>query len=104
ESGQGSSGGEGFVDLSAARPERFPAKVEPMTAQPGKQAFNDPAWQYELKLDGFRILALVHNGSLKLLSRRGLDVTRQFHALRSLSVLVRARAAVVDGEVAAFGE
>jgi bifunctional non-homologous end joining protein LigD len=94
----------GFVDLSRAGEATFPAKFEPMLAYPGKDAFDDPKWSYEIKLDGFRTIALVRKGKVKLLSRRGLDATRQYPELAQLGSLVRSADAVLDGEVVALDE
>ena len=33
--------------------------------------FDDPDWIYELKMDGFRALAIVEHGGAQLLSRNG---------------------------------
>jgi len=94
----------GFADLRNARKASFPAAFEPMLAYPQAAAFNDPDWTFELKLDGFRTLALVRNGKVRLLSRRGQDATKQFPELHDLEVLVRSREAVLDGEVVALDE
>ena len=59
-----------------------------MLAELSEKPFNDPDWSFELKLDGFRTLALVRNGKVRLLSRRGGDATKQFPELRDLEVLV----------------
>jgi bifunctional non-homologous end joining protein LigD len=50
-------------------------------------AFDDPAWFFELKYDGFRSLALATGGGTKLVSRHSRPY-RQF-----------ADAAVLDGEI-----
>jgi bifunctional non-homologous end joining protein LigD len=100
---QGEDAG-GFADLGHARKATFPAVMEPMLAHPETRAFNDPGWNYELKLDGFRTLALVRDGKVRLLSRRGGDATKQFPELLDLSVLVRSKQAVLDGEVVAIDE
>lgn len=100
---QGSAGIE-FVDLSRARRASFPTSFEPMLASPETTPFDDDKWQYEIKLDGFRTLALVRSGQVRLLSRRGGDATRQFPELQELGLLVRGGAAVLDGEVVALDE
>jgi bifunctional non-homologous end joining protein LigD len=94
----------GFADLKNARKASFPVAIEPMLAHPETKPFNDPDWTFELKLDGFRTLALVRNGRVRLLSRRGGDATKQFPELRDLEVLVRSKEAVLDGEVVALDE
>jgi len=104
QSGKGSTGGDGFVDLARAEKARIPAQLEPMMAHTGDRAFDDARWVFEPKLDGFRILALVRDGRVRLLSRRGTDATRQFPELQSLSALLRADQAIVDGEVVALDE
>ncbi|MFY9615842.1 MAG: non-homologous end-joining DNA ligase [Candidatus Dormiibacterota bacterium] len=93
-----------FVDLSKAVKAPFPTTVEPMLATPETKPFDDDKWQYEIKLDGFRTMALVRNGKVRLLLRRGGDATRMFPELQELGLLVRSRAAVLDGEVVAMDE
>ena len=101
--GQGGNAA-GFVNAGKARKAAFPSAVEPMLATPAAEPFDDPAWSYEIKLDGFRTLALVRNGKVRLLSRRGLDATRQYPELQELALLTRGGQAVLDGEVVALDE
>ena len=61
--------------------------------------FDDPDWIYELKMDGFRALALIQHGGAQLLSRNG-------HPFASFSALAKSIAAalpnvraVIDGEI-----
>jgi len=100
---QGQAAG-GFADLKNARKASFPVAIEPMLAHSEIKPFNDPDWTFELKLDGFRTLALVRNGKVRLLSRRGQDTTKQFPELHDLEVLVRSKEALLDGEVVALDE
>ncbi|HEV3231878.1 MAG TPA: non-homologous end-joining DNA ligase, partial [Candidatus Dormibacteraeota bacterium] len=102
-SGQG-GGATAFLDLAKARPAAFPAELAPMLATPATAAFDDPDWSYEIKLDGFRTIALVRDGKVRLLSRRGLDATRQYPELLTLAILTRAADAVLDGEVVALDD
>ncbi|MDQ6748969.1 MAG: hypothetical protein M3010_12800, partial [Candidatus Dormibacteraeota bacterium] len=102
--GEQGGGDTSVADLSAAAPATFPATLEPMLATVVGEAFDDPKWSYEIKLDGFRTLALVRHGKVKLLSRRGKDATRQFPELAQLGALVRPGEAVLDGEVVALDE
>jgi len=53
-----------------------------MLATPGK-LFSAPGWIYEIKCDGFRCLVCKHGDVVRLLSRRGRDVSGQFPELVS---------------------
>jgi DNA ligase D-like protein (predicted ligase) len=62
-----------------------------------------PAWQYELKLDGYRALAFMRDGAVHLRSRNDKDFARRYPAI------VRALAGLpddtlIDGELVAFGQ
>jgi bifunctional non-homologous end joining protein LigD len=67
--------------------------------------FDDSDWIFELKLDGFRALAVLENGHAELLSRNG-------HAFASFSGLGKSIAAalpdpgktVLDGEIVCLDE
>src|SRR5690606_27619968 len=48
--------------------------VRPMLATPGRP-FSDPGWVFELKHDGYRLLAGKEAGKARLLSRNGRDYT-----------------------------
>ena len=57
-------------------------------------------WVYEIKYDGYRILAWLDDGKVTLWSRNGKEWTKNFpHVVRALS-RVRAKNAIFDGEVA----
>ena len=58
------------------------------------------SWIYELKYDGYRILAFKDGENLRLVSRNGVDYTEKFQALKS-SILdqVEGENFVLDGEV-----
>jgi bifunctional non-homologous end joining protein LigD len=57
-------------------------------------------WLYELKYDGYRILAYLEGGSVRLLTRNGKDYTKQFQDVAySLVDWAGGRAMVLDGEM-----
>ena len=56
----------------------FPKRPKPMLARLADRAFSHPDWLFEPKLDGYRVLALVSDGKVTLLSRNGLDLTAHF--------------------------
>jgi bifunctional non-homologous end joining protein LigD len=59
------------------------------------------SWLHELKLDGFRIGGRLERGRATLLSRRDKDWTAQFPSVAAAVEGLRARSALLDGEVAA---
>jgi bifunctional non-homologous end joining protein LigD len=73
--------------------------VAPMPLRRLRVPFDDAAWLYELKLDGFRALAHVDSGDARLVSRNG----HRFRAFAPLCVALAAaldgRDAILDGEI-----
>ncbi len=58
-------------------------------------------WLYELKYDGFRIMAFVEGNSARLITRNGNDYINRFHNVASSLIdLAAGRAMVLDGEIA----
>jgi len=47
---------------------------QPMPLQRRSLPFDDPDWIYELKMDGFRALAVIEDGRAQLLSRKWASV------------------------------
>lgn len=61
---------------------------------------DDENWLYELKYDGYRIIAFVDGSSVKLLTRNGNDYLKRFHDVAvSLVGFSGGRAMVLDGEM-----
>ena len=79
----------------------FPRSTAPMLMHKADRLVSSPDWTYEPKWDGFRVIATVRDGSVRLLSRNGHSFTRVFgpvsHALRGFPVSL-----VLDGEVVAI--
>ncbi|MDO9010069.1 MAG: non-homologous end-joining DNA ligase, partial [Thiobacillus sp.] len=86
----------------AGRTEAMPMKLSPMLAELGEVPFTHPDWLFEPKLDGYRVLAFVHNGAVKLRSRRGLDLTPVFPHIAAELALQAASGMILDGEVLAL--
>jgi len=66
--------------------------------------FDDDDWLFEIKWDGYRAIAFLDSGRLRLVSRNQNDLTREFPELADLPNRVRARTAILDGEVVALDE
>lgn len=57
-------------------------------------------WLYELKFDGYRILAYLEGNNVRLVSRNGNDYTKRFHDVAySLINWAAGRSMVLDGEM-----
>jgi bifunctional non-homologous end joining protein LigD len=85
--------------LKGAKKGKLPASVEPLLASPAEAAPRGEEWLHELKFDGYRILAFLEGGHVKLLSRNGLDWTDRFPRLKKDLPHLPAQTALVDGEV-----
>jgi len=91
-------------ELDAARPAAMPKQLEPMLATLQSTPFSDPEWLFEIKWDGIRALAWVEDGRLELRARSGRVITQQYPELAELPQRVRARQALLDGEIVALDE
>jgi bifunctional non-homologous end joining protein LigD len=92
------------IDLSAAKDAKLPAFVEPMAATLTDKAFRDEDWLFEIKWDGYRVEAVVRDGTAKTFTRNGNDAEAYFPKLLTKATWIDAREAIVDGEVVAIGE
>lgn len=92
------------IDLARAVEAPFPGFVAPMLATLAADAFDDPDWLFEIKWDGYRVEALVRDGSVRLHTRNGNDAGTWFPHLLDPPDWIDAREAVVDGEVVALDE
>lgn len=91
-------------EIPGARPAPLPESIAPMLASLAGGPFSDPAWIFEPKLDGYRIIARASDGTATLLSRRGNDVTVQYPELATELARQPASQLVLDGEVIAMDE
>ncbi len=77
--------------------------LSPMLAGARKEIFNDPDWIYELKWDGYRVLAHVSKQGIFLQSRNGIDLNAKFRRLaEELEQLENET--ILDGEVVVLNE
>jgi bifunctional non-homologous end joining protein LigD len=82
----------------------MPAAIHPMLATLTEEPFQDSAWLYEIKWDGYRAVAFINDGKVRLVSRNQNDLTAQYPELSELGQQIRAREAIVDGEICALDE
>ena len=61
-------------------------------------------WQYELKLDGYRTIAVKQNGEVNLLSRNGNSFNAKFPSVVKSLETLRIKRFILDGEIVALDE
>ncbi|HJS91899.1 MAG TPA: DNA ligase D [Steroidobacteraceae bacterium] len=83
--------------------EAMPESLAPMLAVTGEAARSDPAWSFEPKLDGYRVIAFVAGKAVRLRSRRGIDLTAQFPEIVSELAAFGADQMILDGEIVVLG-
>jgi bifunctional non-homologous end joining protein LigD len=80
-----------------------PKSIEPMLCTLIKEPFNDDTYVYEVKWDGYRIIAYSRGNNIRLDSRGGKDYTKKYpliaEALNKLKVDV-----ILDGEAVVLNE
>ncbi len=76
--------------------------VNPMKATSVSQLPEGEQWIYELKWDGYRILAAKHGGDVRLLSLKEKNLTSDFPTIAEAVRGVEAEIALIDGEVVAI--
>ena len=91
-------------DLQGAIKRPMPTAIYPMLATSIDDPFDDPEWLFEIKWDGYRAVAFISNGRVRLVSRNQNDLTPQYPELHNLPGLLKAETAILDGEIAAFDE
>jgi bifunctional non-homologous end joining protein LigD len=90
--------------LHGALKRPMPTAITPMLATSVEQPFDDRAWLFEIKWDGYRAICFVNDGKVRLVSRNQNDLTHQFSELRGLAEFVKAETAILDGEIVALDE
>jgi len=85
--------------------ESLPEIGAPMLAQIGTNIPpSDAKWIYEVKWDGVRALCYIQNGHVRMVSRNGNVIDRQYPELSILPHHIQAQTAIIDGEIAALND
>lgn len=88
--------------LAGARRRALPRDPRPLLATAAAKAPAGDDWLHELKLDGYRIMARLDRGKVRLLTRNGKEWTQRFSHIAELLPQLPARRALLDGEVVAL--
>ncbi|MCX5045650.1 ATP-dependent DNA ligase [Aldersonia sp. NBC_00410] len=83
----------------------LPRGLAPMLATTGTvDGLGEQQWCFEAKWDGYRLIAEIDRGELKLRSRAGNVVTDRYPGLQQLATELADHRVVLDGEVVVFDE
>src|SRR6266581_9708772 len=77
----------------------LPEWIRPQLTQLVDAAPEGPGWLHEIKFDGYRMHARLDRGTVRLLTRTGLDWTHKYPAIAAAIASLPARQAYLDGEL-----
>jgi hypothetical protein len=83
---------------------KLPDFVAPELATLVAKAPAGDDWLHEIKLDGYRAMARIGDGKVRMLTRRGLDWTARFQPIADALAKLKASNAYIDGEVVVLDE
>ena len=82
----------------------MPHAIRPMLATLVDKPFDSDDWLYEVKWDGYRAVSFLDGKSLRLFSRNQNDLTSAYPELHVLPQSVKAKTAILDGEIVAIDD
>ena len=80
----------------------MPAAIHPMLAESIAEPFDGADWLFEIKWDGYRAVAFIADGKVRLVSRNQNELTARYPELKDMAEFVKAKNAILDGEVVAL--
>jgi bifunctional non-homologous end joining protein LigD len=90
-------------ELPGARKRSLRGELSPQLPTLVERAPAGDDWLHEIKLDGYRLLAFVEGGRVRLVTRKGQDWTAKFRPLaEALAAALPVAEAVLDGEAVAL--
>jgi bifunctional non-homologous end joining protein LigD len=92
------------AELAEARKGALPDWLEPELATLVEDAPTGDRWLHEIKFDGYRAIARLKTGQVKLLTRRGNDWTKKFNSVAEALKELPVNQALLDGEIVVLKE
>jgi bifunctional non-homologous end joining protein LigD len=89
--------------VRSGRNEKLASFIKPMLAQIHEDPFDSAEWLFEIKWDGYRAVAEITNGEVKLYSRNGLSFLSLYPRVAQALSKIREEA-VLDGEIVVFNQ
>lgn len=80
----------------------LPGFVPPQLATRVASPPDEGGWLHEIKFDGYRLQARLQRGEVRMLTRRALDWTGRFQSIAQACAGLKAKQALIDGEVVAL--
>jgi bifunctional non-homologous end joining protein LigD len=93
-----------LAKLPGATPAKLPTKFTPQLAVLADKVPAGDDWLHEMKFDGYRLLAFVDHGKVRLVTRNGNDWTDRFRAIEQALESLPADTAILDGEVVSLNK
>ncbi|WP_284619560.1 DNA ligase D [Aquabacterium humicola] len=90
-------------DLTGAKRAALPDKLGPQLATATSALPERGDWLFEVKLDGYRVMARIANGEVALITRGGHDWTAKMRPIADALRALALKSAWLDGEVVVFG-
>ncbi|MET0792665.1 MAG: DNA ligase D, partial [Polyangiaceae bacterium] len=91
-------------EIAGAKRAPMPSEIEPELATLVSETPTGDAFIHEVKFDGYRVIARVEDGEVRLLTRRGEDWTERMPSLASALAKLKVDSAILDGEFVALNE
>lgn len=88
-----------ITESGAPRVRVDPLSVDAMHCESADEAFTRDGWLFELKLDGYRLIASKSHGEALLLTRNGNDYTAVFPEIARAVKALPVEECIIDGEV-----
>ncbi len=88
--------------MASRSPDSYPANVQPQLTKLVKQPPDGDEWLHEIKHDGYRLLAYLDRGKVRLITRGGFNWTARFPDIVKEVAALHARQAILDGELCAI--
>src|SRR5689334_14402373 len=74
----------------------------PMLATSADRLPSGPEWSYEVKWDGYRVVAVKTGARVRLLSRQHKDLTATFPSVAQSAAVLTPTSCILDGELVAI--
>jgi bifunctional non-homologous end joining protein LigD len=82
----------------ATRHDPMPTEIKPCLATLVDHVPEGERWLHEIKWDGYRLIAFIENGKVRLATRNGLNWTARFPAIAKALAALPVSSAILDGE------